>query len=153
MPSNGYTDVPIADNRKHTRSIQIMAVFSLRSQRTGQYKDFSLLEILKLLGDPVNDEIWLEDGEDVFNLSSFRDNNGNGGGGSSTPLNWHTETFFQAQGQTVFTLQRIPAPPVLMVMLNGVELRRGADYHIDGNKVQLPFSLNSQDSLLCIYTY
>lgn len=129
-----------------------MAVFSLRSQRTGQYKDFSLLEILKLLGDPINDEIWLEDGEDVFNLSSFRDNNGNGSGGS-TPLNWNTETFFQVPGQTAFTLQRIPAPPVLMVMLNGVELRRNADYQIDGNRVQLPFALNSQDSLQCIYTY
>ncbi len=129
-----------------------MAVFSLRSQRTGQYKNFSLLEILKLLGDPINDEIWLEDGEDVFNLSSFRDDGGSGGG-SNTPLNWNTDTFSQVPGQKAFRLQYVPAPPVLMVMLNGVELRRNADYQIDGNSVQLPFALNSQDSLLCIYTY
>lgn len=129
-----------------------MAVFSLRSQRTGQYKNFSLLEILKLLGDPINDEIWLEDGEDVFNLSSFRDDGGSGGGGN-TPLNWNTDTFSQVPGQKAFTLHYVPAPPVLMVMLNGVELRRNADYQIDGNRVQLPFALNSQDSLLCIYTY
>jgi len=129
-----------------------MAVFSLRSQRTGQYKNFTLLEILKLLGDPINDEIWLEDGEDVFNLSSFRDDSSNGSG-NNTPLNWNTDTFSQIPGQKAFTLQRVPAPPVLMVMLNGVELRRNADYQIDGNRVQLPFTLNSQDSLLCIYTY
>ncbi|MBS1773919.1 MAG: hypothetical protein JST82_13760 [Bacteroidetes bacterium] len=129
-----------------------MAVFSLRSQRTGQYKEFSLLEILKLLGDPVNDEIWLDDGEDVFNLSSFQDNSGSGGT-ISTPLNWNMENFAQLAGQSAFTLQRIPAPPVLMVMLNGIELRRNADYQMDGTRIQLPFALNAQDSLQCIYTY
>ena len=141
-----------------------MGVFSLRSQRTGQYKEFTLLEILKLLGDPVNDEIWLEDGEDVFNLSSFREtssNTGNGNGGNvggsanggGTTLNWSTDTFSQVAGQAAFTLQHVPAPPILMVMLNGIELRKNGDYLIEGNRVQLPFALNAQDSLQCIYTY
>ncbi len=80
-----------------------MAAFSLRSQRTGQLKFFSLLEILQLLGDTVNDEIWLPGQEDVFNLSSFQEING--GGSIGHQANWHTKNFSQLQGQSVGVLK------------------------------------------------
>ncbi|OSZ81922.1 hypothetical protein CAP35_01230 [Chitinophagaceae bacterium IBVUCB1] len=128
-----------------------MSVFSLRSQRNGQYKDFTLLEILHLLGDAVNDEIWLPRHEDVFNLSSFREINGSGT--TAQPQNWHTEIFAQVQGQSFVSLQHIPAPPVLMVVLNGIVQSRYTDYQLNGNRLLFPFTFNAQDSLQCIYTY
>ncbi len=128
-----------------------MSVFSLRSQRNGQYKDFTLLEILHLLGDAVNDEIWLPRHEDVFNLSSFREINGSGA--TIYPQNWHTETFAQVHGQSSVLLQYVPASPVLMVMLNGIVQSLHTNYQVNGNRLLFPFTFNAQDSLQCIYTY
>lgn len=129
-----------------------MASFSLRSQRTGLYKEFSLLDILKLLGDQVNDEIWLEDDEDVFNLSSFREIGGGGEGGVQRD-NWSVERPLQVAGQSTFYLQYFPATPVLLVILNGVVQARYKDFNLEGKAVIFPFALNAQDSLQFIYQY
>ncbi len=128
-----------------------MASFSLRSQRTGQYKEFSLLELLKLLGDPVNDEIWLENGEDVYNLSSFREIGGGDGGGHRE--NWSVETPVQVAGQRTFYLQYAPATPVLLVILNGIVQSRYKDYNLEGKVITFFFTLNAQDSLQFIYQF
>lgn len=129
-----------------------MASFSLRSQRTGQYKEFSLLEILKLLGDQVNDEIWLEDGEDVYNLSSFREIGGGGDGGGHRE-NWSVETPVQVAGQRTFYLQYFPATPVLLIILNGIVQARYKDFNLEGKAITFPFALTAQDSLQFIYQF
>lgn len=128
-----------------------MASFSLRSQRTGQYKEFSLLELLKLIGDPVNDEILLENGEDVYNLSSFREIGGGGNGG--TLENWSVEAPAQVAGQSLFYLQYTPATAVLLVILNGIVQSRYKDFSLEGKAIRFPFLLNMQDSLQFIYQY
>ena len=127
-----------------------MASFSLRSQRTGQYKEFSLLELLRLLGDQVNDEIWLENGEDVYNLSSFREIGGGEGGSRD---NWSVETPVQVAGQRIFYLQYFPATPVLLVILNGIVQTRFKDFSLEGKAVGFPYPLNAQDSLQFIYQF
>lgn len=127
-----------------------MASFSLRSQRTGLYKDFSLLELLKLLGDKTNDEIWLEDGEDVYNLSSFRELNSNGGS-SSTPQQWMSEIPTNINGQNQFQLQAIPYNNLLFVFWNGLQLKVQEDYQLQGQSVRLNYQMNAQDSLQFIY--
>jgi hypothetical protein len=129
-----------------------MASFSLRSQRTGQYKEFSLLELLKLLGDQVNDEIWLENGEDVYNLSSFREIGGGGDGGGHRE-NWSAETPTQVAGQRTFNLQYSPATPVLLVILNGIVQSRYKDFNLEGKVITFFFTLNAQDSLQFIYQF
>lgn len=130
-----------------------MASFSLRSQRTGQYHEFSLLEILKLLGDQVNDEIWLKNGEDVFNLSSFRELNGGGTGGGSPQEFWMTESVTNANGQNTFNLSYTPSGKVLLIILNGIVLSLNRDFSRNGKQIMLPFQLNTQDTLQFIYQY
>lgn len=127
-----------------------MASFSLRSQRTGLYKEFSLLEILKLLGDKTNDEIWLEDGEDVYNLSSFREINGIGQGGGQTQQ-WISESPQQMIGLNQFQLQQRPYNNLLFVFWNGLQLKAQQDYQLQNQLVILPNTMNAQDTLQFIY--
>lgn len=130
-----------------------MASFSLQSQRTGRYKEFTLIEILKLLGDTVNDEIWLEDGEDVYNLSSFRELNGGNGNGGATE-NWSVEIPNDIAGQSTFYFQHLPLQPQrAMVILNGMNLTQNKDYTLNGREVQCAYRLNSQDTLKFVYPY
>lgn len=112
-----------------------------------------MLEVLKLLGDKVNDEIMLEDGEDVYNLSSFREVGGGSGNGGST-TSWSIETPAPLAGLSSFTLLRTPpAGALLLVVYNGLILVRNKDFQLEGRQLQLPFPLSSQDSLMVIYSY
>lgn len=127
-----------------------MASFSLRSQRTGQSKEFSILELLRLLGDPVNDEIWLQDNEDVFNLSSFREI---GSGSQTTTENWSMEELSNLSGQDTFYLLYQPYDLKRMTILfNGLAIG-SKDYSLNGKELRLPFRLNGQDALVFIYPY
>lgn len=128
-----------------------MASFSLRSQRTGQYKEFTLLEVLKLLGDHVNDEIWLQDGEDVFNLSSFQEIGGGSNSGNSAG-NWNVEAPVNSSGQSSFLLNYQPSG-VLLVILNGIVLSRYKDFLQEGRTIIFPYLLNTQDNLQFIYQF
>jgi hypothetical protein len=136
-----------------------MALFRLRSQRTGTIRDFSLLDILNNLGDTVNDEIGF--GEDVYNLSSFAalnsdGGNGNNGNGGSAPGNLYTEYPQVLDGRLTVSLERPPAT-ILTVLLNGLELREGADYSRDGRIITFPYMLVSnnrhQDSVKAVYDF
>lgn len=124
-----------------------MASFSLKSQRTGVRKEFSLLEILKLLGDKVNDEIWLEDDEDVFNLSSFIELNNN----NSNSIQWQREIPNDLIGKSEFTLSQNPINEPVFVYLNGINLKPNFDYTLLNTSIHLNFSLNDQDQLMFIY--
>ena len=133
-----------------------MASFSLRSQRTGQYKSFTLLEVLKLLGDRVNDEIWLEDGEDVYNMSSFQElGGGDGSSGATTPMYWSVETPSNTSNQQIFYLQFTPTSKnsLLLVILNGMVQTQNRDFFLDGKQISFSFPLNSADSAKFIYQY
>jgi hypothetical protein len=128
-----------------------MASFTLRSQRTGKHKSFSLLEILKLLGDTTNDEIWLEDGEDVYNLSSFQET----GTGNTAIPNWSIEVPADIAGKDIFQLRYPPAASnaFLMIILNGLVLTEHRDFTTATQDIQLAFSLKATDSLQFIYQH
>ncbi len=131
-----------------------MASFSLRSQRTGQYKSFTLLEVLKLLGDRVNDEILLEDGEDVYNLSSFQEIGSGGNGGTAASEYWSVETPASTSGLDTFYLQYQPSAingHVLLEILNGMVQTVYQDFSQNGKEIKFPFRLTGQDSLKFIY--
>lgn len=128
-----------------------MASFSLRSQRTGLFKEFSLLEVLKLLGDKVNDEIWLEDNEDVFNLSSFIELNGSNNNGNGQSIQWLHEAPVNINGLSLFTLQSQPHNSIVLVFLNGLSQKAQLDFTIQNKTVQFPFALTLQDNLIFFY--
>jgi hypothetical protein len=114
-----------------------MTLFRLRSQHTGQTKDFTLLDVLNALGDVTNDEIRFPDGnrEDVFNLSSFQDLS-SGGGGEVTPVTTGTtrlvnEALPFTDGQQTINLGAVPAS-LCLLFLNGLKLRQGVDYNKSG---------------------
>lgn len=127
-----------------------MASFSLRSQRTGLTKEFSLLEIIKLLGDKTNDQIWLQDNEDVFSISSFEELNNNGQP-SATRQQWINESPQQIAGQKQFTLQARPYNNLLLIFWNGIQLKTPQDYQLNGQVVSLNYQMNGQDNLQFIY--
>jgi hypothetical protein len=131
-----------------------MKNFSLRSQRTGLYKAFSLLDVLNLLGDVTNDEILLDGGEDVYNLSSFRELENDGGTGGSA-LYWSMESPATTAGQDTFYLRYYPsvASEVRLVILNGLVQQQGTDFLLQGREVKFPFMLERQDQLQFIYPY
>ncbi len=120
-----------------------MALFSLRSQHTGQIREFSLLDLLNAMGDTVNDEIRFPDGnrEDVYNLSSFQylsgnsDGNNNPGNGNNNQCAVATKLVNEAlpftDGQQAINLGASPAS-LCLVFLNGIKLRQGIDYNKSG---------------------
>lgn len=124
-----------------------MASFSLRSQRTGIRKEFSLLEILKLLGDKVNDEIWLEDDEDVYNLSSFIELNNN----NDITLQWQRDIPYDLNGKIEFNLTQTPNNAFVFVYLNGMSLKPNNDYTLINSTVHLNYPMNDQDQLIFFY--
>jgi hypothetical protein len=130
-----------------------MAIFSLRSQRTGNYKEFSLLELLKLLGDSVNDEIILDGGEDVYNLSSFTELAGHDGsnGSSGSSGNWTIDEPDTIAGQDTFYLKATPVTSSAFFLLNGIALSDGRDYSRNARQVVFPFQMGAQDKLKFIY--
>jgi hypothetical protein len=128
-----------------------VALFSLRSQRTGQYKAFSLLEVLQLLGDKTNDEIWLEDGEDVYNLSSFIELNSSNSGGQNPILQWRQEAPENCNGLSLFTLTATPHNALVLVFLNGICQKHHQDYSLQNKSLQFSFLMNAQDSLQFYY--
>lgn len=120
-----------------------MVLFRLRSQQTGQVRDFTLLDILNALGDVTNDEIRFPDGnrEDVYNLSSFQDLSA-GNGGDSFPAHptgatrMVNEALPFTNGQQAINLGTAPLS-LCMVFLNGIKLRQGVDYNKSGRTLML----------------
>src|SRR4051812_42446665 len=103
-----------------------MTLFRLRSQHTGQTRDFTLLDVLNALGDTTNDEIRFPDGnrEDVYNLSSFQDLSGGDGqvlpapAGATKLVN---EAIPFVDGQQTVNLGALPTS-LCLVFLNGIKL-------------------------------
>lgn len=141
-----------------------MVLFRLRSQQTGQVRDFSLLDILNALGDVTNDEIRFPDGnrEDVYNLSSFHDLSAgeanNGGTTAPRPSDGATRLVNEAipitNGQQSVNLGQAPVG-ICLVFLNGLKLRQGIDYNKAGRSLTflspLRSSVDHSDLLEALY--
>lgn len=139
-----------------------MVRFKLRSQQTGQEREFSLLDILRAMGDITNDEIRFPDGnrEDVFNLSTFQDFSADGGGGQTgqVPTAAGTRLVNEAlpfiNGQQEIALGFAPVS-LCMIFLNGLKLRQGVDYNKDGRNISflspLRTTANQTDLLEALY--
>lgn len=139
-----------------------MVRFRLRSQHSGQVRDFTLLDILNALGEPTNDEIRFPDGnrEDVFNLSSFQDLSSGSGEGdiSQMPTAAGTKLVNEAlpfvNGQQTIVLAFEPVS-ICMVFLNGLKLRQGVDYNKNGRNLSfltpLRTTANQTDLLEALY--
>lgn len=136
-----------------------MVLFRLRSQHTGQVRDFSLLDVLNALGDTTNDEIRFPDGnrEDVYNLSTFQDLSG-GGEEQVIPTNNGTRMVNEAlpitNGQQAINLGTVPVS-LCLVFLNGLKLRQGIDYNKSGRTLMflspLKASVAHTDMLEALY--
>jgi hypothetical protein len=138
-----------------------MVLFRLRSQQTGDTRDFTLLDVLNAMGDTTNDEIRFSDGnrEDVFNLSSFQDLSAGGGTGQIVPItSGATKLVNEAipftNGQQAINLASVPAS-VCLVFLNGLKLRQGIDYNKSGKTLvflsPLKATMDHTDLLEALY--
>ncbi|MEO6833645.1 MAG: hypothetical protein ABI169_15670 [Chitinophagaceae bacterium] len=138
-----------------------MTLFRLRSQHSGQTKDFTLLDVLNALGDTVNDEIRFPDGnrEDVYNLSSFQDLSSGGNGGDLLPItSGGTKLVNEAlpitNGQQAINLGASPLS-LCLIFLNGLKLRQGIDYNKSGRTLMfltpLKVSVSHTDQLEALY--
>lgn len=136
-----------------------MVRFRLRSQHSGQVRDFTLLDVLNAFGDTTNDEIRFPDGnrEDVYNLSTFEDLSGVGGDvipittGATKLVN---EAIPFVNGQQAITVAAIPVS-ICLVFLNGLKLRQGIDYNKDGRTLMfltpLRATVNQTDLIEALY--
>jgi len=128
--------------------------FILKKVGSNELQSFSLLDILKILGDPVNDEIRIQ-GE-AYRLSSIIDQGG--GIGGVTPLvDWkRVPISVTTPGQVNFIVQ-IPAadPEGLFLVVNGALYDYGTDaaFHLDGNNLVWHggFSLDPKDRIYIKY--
>lgn len=136
-----------------------MVRFRLRSQHTGQVRDFTLLDVLNAFGDVTNDEIRFPDGnrEDVYNLSSFEDLSAIGGdvvpvtNGATRLVN---EAIPFTTGQQAINLSASPLS-LCLVFLNGLKLRQGIDYNKSGKTLvfltPLRATVNHTDLIEALY--
>jgi hypothetical protein len=136
--------------------------FTLKKVIDGESKTFTLQDILELLGDPTNDEIFF-DGE-AFRISSFLISSGTtsggvGGSGSSqgTTFTWQQYLLeVTVAGQTEFQLPEVVPPSAnLLFTVNGVyyETGPGESYYIQDDKLywQGSFELDQTDTLRLRY--
>ena len=127
-----------------------MVLFRLRSQQTGQTRDFTLLDVLNALGDVTNNEIRFPDGnrEDVFNLSTFQDLSG-GGGAVPPPSSGGTKLVNEAlpfvDGQRTINLGATPLS-LCLVFRNGIKQRQGIDYNKSGKTIEFLIALKATPS-------
>lgn len=63
--------------------------FKLTQIRTGEQKDFTIREILELLGDPINNEIFIH-GES-YRISNVQGDLSGGGGGGTDSGSWRAD--------------------------------------------------------------
>ena len=108
--------------------------FTLTKIRTGEQKDFSVREILELLGDPINNEI-------IIHGESYRINNVQGdlssGGGGSDTSTWRADwqkipITVGSSGQTQFTVNvNTNDPEGLFLAVNGAIYDYGVNSAFD----------------------
>jgi len=125
--------------------------FVLRTVRDGISKSFSIKEILKLIGDKVNDEIRI-DGE-AFRISSCIETTS--AEDAALVYDWvEIDLMVQSEGQTDFLLTEIPGDlESVTLKVNSIPYRLGADFDISDRIIQWKgaFSLDSTDQISLRY--
>lgn len=128
--------------------------FSLKDLRTGQSKAFTLKEVLKFLGDAVNDEIVI--GDQTYSISSCQEL---GGDGTPAPISidWITlELVIESNGEnTFFFPDTIVDTDSIFLTVNNVVYQYGVrfDYHIQDDRLYWhgPFELETTDRVILKY--
>ena len=127
--------------------------FTLKDIRTGQIHSFTLQEVLKYLGDSVNDEIMI--GEEVFRISSFQELGG--GEGGSVSIDWVILGItVENNGETSFYFPGVvqDSESVFLTINNVLyQYGIGQDYHIQGDRLYWhgPFALETTDQVILKY--
>ena len=92
--------------------------FTLTHIRTGEQRDFTVLAILQLLGDPINNEIFIR-GES-YRINNVQGDIGGGGGGNMRADWQKIPMVVEQSGQTEFSIDINTADPEgLFLAVNG----------------------------------
>lgn len=92
--------------------------FTLTHIRTGEQKEFSIKEILQLLGDPINNEISI--GGESYRINDVQGDIGGGGGGNMRADWQKIPMVVEQSGQTEFSIDINTADPEgLFLAVNG----------------------------------
>jgi hypothetical protein len=93
--------------------------FTLTHIRTGEHRDFTIREILQILGDPINNEIFIR-GES-YRINNVQGDIGGGGGNGNWRADWQKIPMAVEQsGQTEFSIDINTADPEgLFLAVNG----------------------------------
>lgn len=110
--------------------------FTLTHIRTGEQKNFTVREILELLGDPINDEILIR-GES-YRINNVQGDLSSGGGGTGTST-WRADwqkipMTVSVSGQTQFSVNvNTTDPEGLFLVVNGAIYDYGINSAFDIN--------------------
>ena len=121
--------------------------FILQNIRNGQETEFSISDILLLLGDPINDEIKI--GKKKFRISTCQELTS--GGGSGEFQQWvKTNLVVTANGQTQFNaLVDQSNREGLFMVVNNLVYDYNTSFHVDSSKVYWTgdFALETTDTI------
>lgn len=123
--------------------------FSLSEISTGTPQTFTLLDLLKLLGDRINDEIIFAG--KTFRISSFQQHVPSA---VEATIDWETIEFtIPAPETTQFPLEHnLTDTDALFLTVNNVLYQYGTsrDFHIEGNTLHWhgPFALETSDRMV-----
>jgi hypothetical protein len=109
--------------------------FTLTQLSTGEPRDFTIREILELLGDPINDEIKIHG--QIYRIGNVQGDLTGGVNGGSIRADWKKYTLFVTQsGQNSFEVNLITDDPEgLFLVVNGALFDYGVQgaFHIEGS--------------------
>lgn len=111
--------------------------FTLTQVSTGEQRDFTIREILELLGDPINDEIQIRG--QIYRIGDVRGDLTGGGNGGRIIADWKKHTLAVTQsGQNSFEVNlNTDDPEGLFLVVNGALFDYGMQgaFHIEGTRL------------------
>ena len=120
--------------------------FKLSKVINGEVKTFTQKKFLEIIGEPENDEVFLDG--DAYRISSFVSIEGTGSG---SVLQQTTTLLVGSNNQTIFSIPSISDPAISLLYVNGVLYTYGLSktYHINGMNLYWhgPFALETTDTL------
>ncbi len=121
--------------------------FILQNIRSGQETEFSIKDLLTLLGDPVNDEIKI--GKKKFRISSCQElSNGVGAGEDRQWVKTTLDVTANGQSQFNVTIEQNNTDGIFMVV-NNLVYDYNTSFYVDSSKVYWigDFPLETTDSI------
>lgn len=129
--------------------------FTLTHVRTGEQRDFTIRDILEMLGDPINDEILIR-GE-IYRIKNVQGDLSGGGSGGFSRADWKKIIIQVNQsGQQAFPVNlNWDDLEGIFLVVNGALFDYGTEaaFHISGNVLQWHgrFSLEPSDNIYIKY--